>query len=485
MYKLRRKLGQIRYIASDQLKQKRQEEFEQEERKKRAKLEEEKVKMAETKNNTTAEEIYPKPEQEQVSNNINEKENAKQDEQSSQSQNTLDLSGTATTSLSLQQQQQTEKINVTQLQQSSVSSEIKDDDSFSFPFTLPYRIIVAVASLSSIAIYDIPESVYPIAVVSGIHYEAITDITWSSDGQTLLVASKDGFCSSIHFEQNELGEQLSEEDYPPHMKSTVILENEEHDIIKQEKQKVSKQQQKEQRDKETSIEDIKDIDSGKNGVDTREQERVADKGKTNEASQEITGIAINEKLLSESLPPSSQTTNSSQGETTANTAEKKKRITPTLVQGFVQQNESKESPRASQTTPAKTESVPVTNNEQLNSHKAHPQQQTLLQFIKEGKHQAQIDSPKDAPIEQQHQHQQTAPTTKSEHDYLNGKEQHAHGTDESTNQCAIIDSNSNSMKSPKKRIAPTLVLSEQEIKNQKRRITPMLVQGLSSQQANK
>lgn len=44
-------------------------------------------------------------------------------------------------------------------------------------FKLPYRIIFAVATLNSLYIYD-TESTSPIAVLAGLHYAAITDITW-------------------------------------------------------------------------------------------------------------------------------------------------------------------------------------------------------------------------------------------------------------------------------------------------------------------
>lgn len=44
-------------------------------------------------------------------------------------------------------------------------------------FKLPYRLVFAIATLNSVYIYD-TECVAPIAVLAGLHYAAITDITW-------------------------------------------------------------------------------------------------------------------------------------------------------------------------------------------------------------------------------------------------------------------------------------------------------------------
>ncbi|KAF3438387.1 hypothetical protein FNV43_RR21149 [Rhamnella rubrinervis] len=71
-------------------------------------------------------------------------------------------------------------------------------------FKLPYRLIFAVATLNSLYIYD-TESIPPIAILAGLHYAAITDISWSSDGRYLASSSQDGYCSLIEFDNNELG----------------------------------------------------------------------------------------------------------------------------------------------------------------------------------------------------------------------------------------------------------------------------------------
>ncbi|XP_030378384.1 chromatin assembly factor 1 subunit B [Scaptodrosophila lebanonensis] len=71
---------------------------------------------------------------------------------------------------------------------------------------LPYRIIYAVATKSSVFFYDTQQAV-PFAIVSNIHYTRLTDVTWSSDGNVLVVSSTDGFCSLLTFEASELGER--------------------------------------------------------------------------------------------------------------------------------------------------------------------------------------------------------------------------------------------------------------------------------------
>lgn len=45
----------------------------------------------------------------------------------------------------------------------------------------------------------------PFGCVSNIHYARLTDLTWSSDGNILIVSSVDGFCTVITFEEGELG----------------------------------------------------------------------------------------------------------------------------------------------------------------------------------------------------------------------------------------------------------------------------------------
>ncbi|KXJ83040.1 hypothetical protein RP20_CCG009652 [Aedes albopictus] len=70
---------------------------------------------------------------------------------------------------------------------------------------LSYRMIFAVATKSSVYLYDTQQKT-PFALISNIHYTRLTDISWSGDGKILIVSSTDGFCSMISFNEGELGE---------------------------------------------------------------------------------------------------------------------------------------------------------------------------------------------------------------------------------------------------------------------------------------
>lgn len=71
-------------------------------------------------------------------------------------------------------------------------------------FSLPYRVVYAVATQDAVHVYDTQQT-KPLCVVSNLHYATFTDLTWSSDGQTLLMTSSDGFCSALTFAPGELG----------------------------------------------------------------------------------------------------------------------------------------------------------------------------------------------------------------------------------------------------------------------------------------
>ncbi|KAK6349307.1 hypothetical protein TWF730_010056 [Orbilia blumenaviensis] len=71
-------------------------------------------------------------------------------------------------------------------------------------FALPYRMVYAVATKDAVLIYDTQQQT-PLCIVSNLHYAAFTDLTWSPDGNTLLMTSTDGFCSVISFNPGELG----------------------------------------------------------------------------------------------------------------------------------------------------------------------------------------------------------------------------------------------------------------------------------------
>ncbi|KAH0537923.1 hypothetical protein FGG08_005405 [Glutinoglossum americanum] len=84
-------------------------------------------------------------------------------------------------------------------------------------FALPYRIVYAVATQDAVLIYDTQQQ-KPICVVSNLHYATFTDLTWSSDGSTLIMSSSDGFCSAVAFAPGELGQaytgQISNAHHP-------------------------------------------------------------------------------------------------------------------------------------------------------------------------------------------------------------------------------------------------------------------------------
>ncbi|XP_020696883.1 chromatin assembly factor 1 subunit FAS2 isoform X1 [Dendrobium catenatum] len=75
-------------------------------------------------------------------------------------------------------------------------------------FKLPYRVIFAVATINSLYIYD-SESISPIVIVAGLHYAAITDISWSPNAKYLALSSQDGYCSILEFDDDELGVPFS------------------------------------------------------------------------------------------------------------------------------------------------------------------------------------------------------------------------------------------------------------------------------------
>lgn len=75
--------------------------------------------------------------------------------------------------------------------------------------SLPYRMVFAVASSDTVVLYD-TEQMSPVALVGNIHYAAITDVTWSSDGRCLVVSSRDGFCTIVQFDEAELGTEYKD-----------------------------------------------------------------------------------------------------------------------------------------------------------------------------------------------------------------------------------------------------------------------------------
>ncbi|PGH28104.1 hypothetical protein AJ80_00362 [Polytolypa hystricis UAMH7299] len=72
-------------------------------------------------------------------------------------------------------------------------------------FALPYRIVYAVATQDAVLVYDTQQQT-PLCIVSNLHFATFTDLTWSTDGLTLIMSSSDGFCSALTFAPGELGQ---------------------------------------------------------------------------------------------------------------------------------------------------------------------------------------------------------------------------------------------------------------------------------------
>jgi len=78
----------------------------------------------------------------------------------------------------------------------------------SSPFNMAYRMLFAVASLDSVAVYDTQQMGKPLLHVRGIHFTPLTDLSWSNDGRLLVATSSDGYCTIIEFAPGELGEAM-------------------------------------------------------------------------------------------------------------------------------------------------------------------------------------------------------------------------------------------------------------------------------------
>ncbi|KAJ1840121.1 Chromatin assembly factor 1 subunit, partial [Coemansia sp. RSA 2703] len=63
------------------------------------------------------------------------------------------------------------------------------------------RMMLAVATQNSVAIYDTSVSSRAVGLMSGLHYAAITDVAWCRDGSHLVIASIDGFATVAAFDQ--------------------------------------------------------------------------------------------------------------------------------------------------------------------------------------------------------------------------------------------------------------------------------------------
>lgn len=102
----------------------------------------------------------------------------------------------------------------------STESE-KSTDILKPVFSLPYRMIYAVATQDAVLVYDTQQQT-PLCRVNNLHYTAFSDLSWyvsgmeslyllltrhrSNDGLTLVMSSTDGYCSTLAFTPDELGQ---------------------------------------------------------------------------------------------------------------------------------------------------------------------------------------------------------------------------------------------------------------------------------------
>lgn len=74
---------------------------------------------------------------------------------------------------------------------------------------LSYKLVFAVATSNEVLIFD-TESVEPLGIIGNLHYTPLTDLSWSEDGNLLMVSSTDGFCSYVSLSSDMLGTRLEE-----------------------------------------------------------------------------------------------------------------------------------------------------------------------------------------------------------------------------------------------------------------------------------
>jgi len=80
--------------------------------------------------------------------------------------------------------------------------------------SMPWRSVFAVLTLDSLVLYDTYHKA-PLAIVRGFHYAGLTDCAWTSDGQTLVVTSSDGYISFLNWSVEEVGQHYIGEKLSP------------------------------------------------------------------------------------------------------------------------------------------------------------------------------------------------------------------------------------------------------------------------------
>ncbi|CAJ0571384.1 unnamed protein product, partial [Mesorhabditis spiculigera] len=87
---------------------------------------------------------------------------------------------------------------------------------------LPYRIIWVALTVSQIYFFD-SQHMQAIGYIDNIHYNSLTDASWSSDGQQLVVSSLEGYNSFFRLTMSEWGEVLADEQRPPPPPSPQLI----------------------------------------------------------------------------------------------------------------------------------------------------------------------------------------------------------------------------------------------------------------------
>ncbi|KAH7910902.1 WD40-repeat-containing domain protein [Hygrophoropsis aurantiaca] len=67
-------------------------------------------------------------------------------------------------------------------------------------FALPYRMLYAVLTKDTVAIYD-SQQAGPVCMLTKLHYDEFTDMSWSPDGQSLILSARDGYCTIVIFDE--------------------------------------------------------------------------------------------------------------------------------------------------------------------------------------------------------------------------------------------------------------------------------------------
>ncbi|CAK7903126.1 chromatin assembly factor 1 subunit p60 [[Candida] anglica] len=125
-------------------------------------------------------------------------------------------------------------------------------------FQLPYKMVFAVATQDSVIVYD-TVNLKPLGYASNLHYSTITDLVWNKDGQSIIVSSTDGFCSSIIFKEGIFGKKENREGEELRVKVKEELKKESKEEHKEEFKEEHKEEHEEElmEERKEALKDIK------------------------------------------------------------------------------------------------------------------------------------------------------------------------------------------------------------------------------------